>query len=747
MRSSTLRGGGRYDDGDALPKPAAAAPTAALQLDSPKRRDSKKHKEKKEKKDGKEKHRVPSPAAASNSTPDLHKDESFRTTLATYRQEKERNQLQQSSPAIASPAASALGLDVPTVRTYVDFTQNACKLRVMVHNGVNFPPCSPYIVVRYGKQRRATKIIIKTGTERAWDAEPTWEEPMVFSYEDGASVLTVEGLSKGGASDKPLGSAKINLADYSAYTLPRQFLLVSDILNEHEATTELRSLRLTLDWHDVEAEDRRRHDELARSRGLFDTVRGSMIGGRAPRPVALFPDPASPRGSPAPAASGSGSAIAPSPLSASVKGVSSAASSDAITSAMDMCDGANAQPPDVAKVMAHLRGALSPNVRARNDSGQTYLQIVCIEEHPDMVESLLKKGSAIDNQDNAGLTPLHTACSYGRLESVRALLNAGANGVLADHAGNTPLHLAALQGHFEVVRMLIATVKGISLTSTDVQGLTALHKAAFGGNVAVCELLVDKNMPVNAVDHTGNTPLLLAELGGKTEVSDYLLTKGADFSLANKAGETILWAALARGNTKRASHFMKQFNLSVNSPAGPFGNTLLHTLPLTMEEAQVVPLFTFLIQNGANVNAKNNEDKTPLFHACYKGYAQCAKLLLYAGASATATDKAANTPLHFASTTDVAKLLVPKGAKASAKNKQGNTPLHAAFAFFRKDALLIDYLISKGGGDPLSKNVKGLTPSETLHTSVTKRLCIPHAVGDDALPDCGGLQIKGDIKT
>lgn len=393
-------------------------------------------------------------------------------------------------------------------------------------------------------------------------------------------------------------------------------------------------------------------------------------------------------------------------------------------------------------VIAHINATSNLNVRARNSGGQTYLQLVCNEEHPDLVANLLKKGSVVDNQDNAGLTPLHTACSYGNIETVRVLLGAGANVAVADHAGNTPLHIAALQGHFSIVQLLIGT-KNADLAAKDNQGLTLLHKAAFGGNRRMCELVLEKsNADVNAVDQVGNTPLLVAELGGQTDAADFLLTKGADFAHQNKAGETILWAALARGDQKRAAHFMKAFNLSVNAPAGPYGNTLLHKLPLTMEEPQVVPLFTFLIQNGANVNAKNNEEKTPLFHAAYKGYAQCSKLLIYAGASATATDKAGNTPLHFCSTTDVAKLLVPKGAKANVKNKQGNTPLHAAFAFFRADTQLVDYLLSKGSGEPLIKNNKGMTAAEVLHTGVVRRLSVPHNAGDEALPECGGLYIK-----
>lgn len=197
-----------------------------------------------------------------------------------YKHEKEKAQLMLSSSlaaAAVSPRANTDSSSALPVRSFVDFMQESCKLRVLIHNGINFPPCSPYIVVRYGKQKRATKIILKTGTERAWDAEPEWEETMLFAHEMGERVLSVESFTKGGATDKPLGSVKINLAEYNAFGLSRQFLLVSDIFNEHEATVELRSVRITMDWADEDAESKRRNGALARSRGLFDTVRGGSL--------------------------------------------------------------------------------------------------------------------------------------------------------------------------------------------------------------------------------------------------------------------------------------------------------------------------------------------------------------------------------------------------------------------------------------------------------------------------------------
>lgn len=55
-----------------------------------------------------------------------------------------------------------------------------------------------------------------------------------------------------------------------------------------------------------------------------------------------------------------------------------------------------------------------------------------------------------------------------------------------------------------------------------------------------------------------------------------------------------------------------------------------------------------LISHGADVNAKDNDDATPLHHAVKGGHLECIELLLSHGAEVKVKDKQGKTPLHWA---------------------------------------------------------------------------------------------------
>ena len=67
----------------------------------------------------------------------------------------------------------------------------------------------------------------------------------------------------------------------------------------------------------------------------------------------------------------------------------------------------------------------------------------------------------------------------------------------------------------------------------------------------------------------------------------------------------------------------------------------------------------------------------PMFKGCEKASLQVVQYLIEKGANIEARDHRARTPLHFASyycKTDVIKYFVSKGANKKAKNKWNQTP-------------------------------------------------------------------------
>jgi ankyrin repeat protein len=81
-------------------------------------------------------------------------------------------------------------------------------------------------------------------------------------------------------------------------------------------------------------------------------------------------------------------------------------------------------------------------------------------------------------------------------------------------------------------------------------------------------------------------------------------------------------------------------------------------------------IVALLLKAGAKPDARNAEDKTPLFYAAGRAWASGCAMLLRAGASAAAADCAQNTPLHFAASAAAAQALLDGKAKVNAKNKE-----------------------------------------------------------------------------
>ncbi len=180
----------------------------------------------------------------------------------------------------------------------------------------------------------------------------------------------------------------------------------------------------------------------------------------------------------------------------------------------------------------------------------------------------------------------------------------------------------------------------------------------------------------------------------------------------------------------------KEEKLQLVNAKDEYGNTLLHnTLPNISSDAEntlLFPLLKLFIENSADVNAKNNDGKTPLHRAVSNSdanfRAQATQLLLENGANIHDIDYNGRTPLHYSvyyasifketEGTDLstAKLLLENGADVNARDNKGKTPLHVAVAHPSKK---ISEFLLKYGADINIKDNDGNTPLQNAFVKLT----------------------------
>lgn len=123
-------------------------------------------------------------------------------------------------------------------------------------------------------------------------------------------------------------------------------------------------------------------------------------------------------------------------------------------------------------------------------------------------------------------------------------------------------------------------------------------------------------------------------------------------------------------------------------------------------------LVDLMIQNGANVNKKNQKTNlSPLQYALTYARSSVAELLIKSGADVTVTDVQGNTLLGTAilsNNTYITKLLIEHGADVNAPSGTNKTPvLDSAISHLDKER--VEFLLKNGAdvtkGDPVSKAI------------------------------------------
>lgn len=145
----------------------------------------------------------------------------------------------------------------------------------------------------------------------------------------------------------------------------------------------------------------------------------------------------------------------------------------------------------------------------------------------------------------------------------------------------------------------------------DIEGETALMKASKYGDIAIVTDLLSKGADVHLVNSTGETALILASQAGYNDIVIKLLDAGSNIHRRSHAGTAIIMAA-QEGHTEVLKTLI-QAGANINDVSTDSKDTPLHlVLKHIRERNHLKTLVQLLVDAGAKIKVKNDEEETPL---------------------------------------------------------------------------------------------------------------------------------------
>ncbi|MCD9027243.1 ankyrin repeat domain-containing protein [Luteimonas sp. BDR2-5] len=341
---------------------------------------------------------------------------------------------------------------------------------------------------------------------------------------------------------------------------------------------------------------------------------------------------------------------------------------------------------------------------------------------PRLLEGLIGHGVDLDARDARGMAALHLAAALGRDEALKLLVRHGASPDACAADGQTPLGVALSGGRRDLADWL--DWRGWTLPKRPLAA-DDLPAAAIVGDAGAVRRLLDLGFDVDTADVQGCTALLRAAGGGHRDVVDVLLARGADPARAAQSGATPLSAAVS----------MRQGEIVDRLLAA--GGSLEQRLPgdvtvLMLAAALGLPdVCARLLTAGADIHAGDAQGLTPLHCAAMYGFTSRDRprllalfdTLLLAGAEVDAAAAGGVTPLLLllgaraepgtACDEEVVlaamEHLLDEGVSLDAQDPRGFGPLHLSALHGQ---LRLARRLLRAGADPDLRDTINRTPRE-----------------------------------
>ncbi|XP_042444392.1 protein S-acyltransferase 24-like isoform X1 [Zingiber officinale] len=220
---------------------------------------------------------------------------------------------------------------------------------------------------------------------------------------------------------------------------------------------------------------------------------------------------------------------------------------------------------------------------------------------------------------------------------------AAASGMTEEPLKND-VYTAAAYGDLEKLQRLVE-VEGCSVSEPDGAGYYALQWAALNNRTAVIQYIIEHGGDVNATDNTGQTALHWSSVRGHIQAAEILLKEGARVDASDLYGY-------------QTTHVAAQYG-------------------------QTAFIYQIIIKWNADPDIPDNDGRSALHWAAYKGFADSIRLLLFLDAYRGRQDKEDCTPLHWAAirgNLEACTVLVQAGKKEDLMitDRAGLTPAQLA---------------------------------------------------------------------
>ena len=323
-----------------------------------------------------------------------------------------------------------------------------------------------------------------------------------------------------------------------------------------------------------------------------------------------------------------------------------------------------------------------------DQGNQPALVEILVNNQSEIAEALIKNGAKVNEANQEGMTPLHYAVQLNQssmaemlitsqfeisdklvesqLEIARKLIEKGADLNKTDGHGRTPLHYAVCLDPSSILKVLI---ENTSSTEEKMEKFEIVKRLA-ESQLTLAEILIDNNAKIDEKDEEGKTPFhyafqfdqssiiklliendpsavdkldLLGFLEVLTEsqrrVAKRLLVNGAKIDEKDKKKRTPLHYA-SQLDQPIITKMLTDYQSDTEDKLSPSN-------VIEMLARSQLTVISFLIEEGAKINEKDECGETPLHKVSYIGYLPAIRALIDSSAEVNDMNSSGNTPLQI----------------------------------------------------------------------------------------------------